>query len=557
METSSTDTLLSSKHLTGLRDYSSYNAPPAFQPSLDSVQHPLPWHTASDLYAADHPHIHFARNHTVQSGATKLLYSDPSKVYPSPPSGSSTSKTTIPLPEEVGGFVPSYSTHLVGVLDSPTVMRREDLAFHKPLTPPPTMPHTSLELPDADVDIPFDDEEVEEEDDEFEDDVPFSSSSGSSPRSTQFDLPLSPISPTWDPPCPQAPLVASAHDFSSASEHLHSIWSLCGVSKAPLLRTSDDIPPLASQEPPSLLEFGAPRPFLAPISIPWSPHQTYNMESEPPQSMTSYASSSSLIDCDELLPPSSPLISRLDLPELEDDRPPQIIPCSPCRRSCSYLPSTDVEMGDSTSDPMFASPGQQLLSLPGADTDDYLIPAMHAPPSMFVPLIPSQPLLFINDPRDVPLPRSPSPEDFNLCLSFEDTTDPELAKVFDLRRRSVSAAEHAAKRLETLPDEIDLFTRAEAQKARKRTRERNKEVGALLRAKLCDGVQMCPLGQSSGGPQQNHQRRRGMVGSISQLVAQMFFRRNESSRPLAKRKTATTPRGYIQTPLSRAVTPDV
>ncbi|KAF8842648.1 hypothetical protein BDN67DRAFT_342984 [Paxillus ammoniavirescens] len=564
METSSADTQLSSKHITGLRDSDSYNTFPAPHPSLPhSATHTRPWHTASDFYESpfialysegDCPYNQFSRDYAVHGGTTKLRYTDPSKVYPSPPSGSSTSKSTVPLPEEAGEFTPSYSTHLVGVLDSPTVMRRNDLP-HRLLTPPPTMPSTTLELPDLDVDISFDGQEAEEDGDEFEGDVPFfgpSDSSGSSPHSIQSDFPLSPLSPPWDPPCPQGPSVASTHDFSFSSE-LASIWSPCGVGKNPLLRASDDIPPLASQEPCSLLELDAPCPLLAPISIPWSPHQTYDIEHEP---TTSHASSPSLTDSDELIPPSSPLISRLDLPELEDDELPQIIPSSPCRRSCSYLPSTDIEMDDSTSDSIAESPGQQLLSLPGADTDDYLIPALPTPIPTFVPFTPSQPLLFIDDPRDVPLPRSPSPEDFELCLSPEDITDPELAGLFDLRKRSV-AAERAARRVEALVDEVDLFTRVEAQKTRKRTRERSKEVGALLRLKLGDGVGMCPQEKSPEVNQHSSQRRRGVIGSIPQLVAQMVFRRNDTSRPLTKRKTAMAPREYSRSSLSRSVVPDV
>ena len=54
----------------------------------------------------------------------------------------------------------------------------------------------------------------------------------------------------------------------------------------------------------------------------------------------------------------------------------------------------------------------------------------------------TEPLLFMNDPRDVPLPRSPSPEDFNLCLSVHEMdNDPELAQLFDLRKCSLAAVQ--------------------------------------------------------------------------------------------------------------------
>ena len=515
------------------------------------------WHMASDscdpLFIApcretDYPHIDFTHNH--HAAPTQLLYADSRKVYPSPPSGSSTSKSTIPLPEEAGEFAPLYySTHLAGVLDSPPVMRREDLAFHKPLTPPPTMPHPTLNLPDADVDIH---QEVEDIEEECDTDESYPGPSGSSPpHSVQPDLPLSPLSPSLDSPCAQALSITSSQDFSE-SEHLNALFSLCDGSAPPALDYCNPSP-LSPPKPSSLLEVDvdAPCPLLAPIGIPWVSSQP--SESDPESPSSSSSSLTSLINYDELPPPSSPLISRLNLPDLEDDGLPEIVPSSPSRRSCSGLPDSDIDMGVSTSDPVLALPSQQLLSLPGADTDDDLIPRIPATTSRAVPFTPSQPLLFIDDPRDVPLPRSPSPEDFDLCLSPEDMTDPELAKLFDLRKRSI-AAERAARRLEALTEDVDLFTRAEARKIRKRERERSKEVGTLLRLKLGDGVPTCPQEQSPECDPQNHARRRGVIGSVSQLVAQMVFRRNETSRPLAKRKTANTAREYVRSALSDAVT---
>jgi hypothetical protein len=527
---------------------------PVVRPVLSRARPPRSWHMASDscdpLFIApcpesDYLHIDFARNH--QGAPTQLLYADSRKVYPSPPSGSSTSKSSIPLPEEAGEFVPLYySTHLAGVLDSPPVMRREDLASQKPLTPPPTMPHPTLNLPDTDVDIH---QEVEETEEECDTDESYPGPSGSSPPHTvQPDHPLSPLSPSWDPPCAQALPIASSQDFPE-SEHLNALFSPCDGSAPPTLDYCHPSP-LSPPKPSSLLEVDvdAPCPLLAPIGISWASSQPSESDPEPPSPSASSSSLTSLIDYDELPSPSSPLISRLDLPDLEDDVLPEIVPSSPSRRSYSGLPDSDVEMGDSTSDPVLALPGQQLLSLPGADTDDDLIPRIATPASRSVPFTPSQPLLFIDDPRDVPLPRSPSPEDFDLRLSPEDITDPELAKLFDLRKRSI-AAERAARRLEALTEDVDLFTRAEARKIRKRERERSKEVGTLLRLKLGDGVPTCPQEQSPECDPQNYTRRRGVIGSVSQLVAQMVFRRNETSRPLAKRKTANTAREYVRSAL--------
>ncbi|KAG9318004.1 hypothetical protein JVU11DRAFT_65 [Chiua virens] len=555
MESFSTDTLFSSP-------YPQRNGAwlPASRPALSRAL-PSSWLTTSDSFdpfiapgsEPDYPHVKFACNHAFQTGSAQLLYADSDRVYLSPPSTSSSSKATIPLPEEAEAdhIHPLYSTHLAGVLDSPPVMRREDLASQKPLTPPPTMPLPTLNLPDGDFDSLWydqDGEEIEEIEEECDMDESYPGPSGSSsPHSARLNLPLSPLSPSLDPPGAQALPIVSSQDFAE-SEDVNTLFSSCDATSPPTLDYGHPSP--RSPHPTSSLlevEVDAPRPLLAPIGIPW----TSSQDPEPP-SPPSSSFSSSLSDYDEPPPPSSPLISRLDLPDLEDDGPPKIVPSSPSRRSFSGLPDPDIEMDGSTSDPVLALPGQHLLSLPGAETDDDLIPRMTLPSHS----APFTPLLFIDDPRDVPLPRSPSPEDFDLCISPEDFADPELVKLFDLRKRSI-ATERAARRLEALTEDVDLFTRAEARKIRKRERERSKEVGALLRLKLGEVVPTChPQEQSPDSNPQNYARRRGIIGNMSQLVAQMVFRRNETSRPLAKRKTPNTVREYVRSALSDPVIAD-
>ena len=560
METFSADTRFSSSQPSRSGAWFPLVRPPPLRPLVRS------WRTACD--ASDPPfiapcpepdcaHITFARNHAPQGGHTPLLYANSDPVYLSPPSTSSTAKSTVPLPEEEPcKLIPPlyYSTHLAGVLDSPPVMRREDLASQKPLTPPPTMPHPTLTLPEADVEA-FDGLEVDEMDEECDIDASYPSSSFS-PHPIRFDLPLSPLSPSWDPPCTRALSIASPHDFAD-SEHLNALFSPCDATSPPALDYRGPSP--LSPRTGSLLDVDvdvdAPRPLLAPISIPWTSSPTES-DPEPPSPSTSGSSLSSLIDYDELLPPSSPLISRLDLPDLEDDGLPKIVPSSPSRRSFSGLPDSDTEMDDATSDSV-ALPGQSLLSLPGAETDDDLIPRI--PPAPSIPLTRSEPLLFIDDPQDVPLPRSPSPEDFHICIPPEEITDPELAGLCDLRKRSLTA-ELDAWRVEKKEDGVDLFTRAEARKRRKRERERSKEVGALLRLKLNDHEVVRPQAQvPSPSPDYDPQaqvRRRGVIGNMAQLVAQMVFRRHETARPLAKRKTPSVPREYVRSALSDGVTAD-
>ncbi|KII90215.1 hypothetical protein PLICRDRAFT_697959 [Plicaturopsis crispa FD-325 SS-3] len=107
-----------------------------------------------------------------------------------------------------------------------------------------------------------------------------------------------------------------------------------------------------------------------------------------------------------------------------------------------------------------SSPGLSLLALPGADTDDDLVPPppedFSVPPSArLAPTSPSKSLLLIDDPND-------------------------LGKMNDLRKRAV-AAERAARNAEAQYTEqgvLGLHAEARYEK------ERRKEVGALLQLKL-------------------------------------------------------------------------
>ena len=259
-----------------------------------------------------------------------------------------------------------------------------------------------------------------------------------------------------------------------------------------------------------------------------------------------------------LPPPSSPSISRLSLPDLDIDlNDNESHPSSPSRRSFASLP--DLEMDDPpdiididvdfSAPPPSPSPGQTLLSLPGADTDEDLLP----PPAPnfktpFPPPHPSSPsLLLIDDPRDVPLPRSPSPEDFDfdLNITLDDESDPELTKLYNLRKKSL-AAERAARHAEAqLTDAGSISLRAEATKDKKKNKQTSKEVGALLRLKLGDQVAYPSSAHVDGCP-------KGLISSVSQLVARMMFRRHETFRPLANRKSTSTNHDYVRSSLSQS-----
>jgi len=192
--------------------------------------------------------------------------------------------------------------------------------------------------------------------------------------------------------------------------------------------------------------------------------------------------------------------------------------------------------------PAPTSPGQSLLSLPGADTDEDLLPPSPAnfiTPSPQAP--PSSPsLLFIDDPRDVPLPRSPSPEAYDLNIVLDEDSDLELTKLYNLHKKAVSAARAARQSEAQLIDAGSISLRAEANKEKKKNKERSKELGALLRIKMGDQVE----------PTED-KRPKGEINSISQLVARMVFRRHETSRPLAQRKPAAAGRDYVRSLLSQ------
>lgn len=517
-------------------------------PPYSNPWQPIPSSSSNPFFSLfseeDFPPLKSKHTQGVPGPSNFLKQSGPASLYPSPPSSASPSKNTIPLPEERGEFTPIFTTHFQGILDSPTVMRREDLACHRPLTPPPTQLLYNLELPgyEDDDDSMFDESgHSTRHQSDFEEDF-YDGTSTMSDSSAESDSPLSPISPPWKPP--EHGLAKSHWDGPPTSDFS---WSPCLESKdiavsdvsIPL---SNDIPPFLSDQAPYLLNVDLSRPRLVPLHIPWSSHQRMCQLDE-------HRSALSLTDMDIDDPPElrSPHLSHTDLPELEHEKAlPQIPPSSPSRRFCSSLPDDTDNLQPSSSS---SSPGPSLLSLPGADTDDDLLPDASVftlpAPLQGIPFVPSQPLLFIHDPRDVPLPRSPSPEDFNLCLSVHDMdNDPELAQLFELRKRALAALQGSPEG----PECSEPFSR---KSKKKRERERSKEVGALLRLKLGD-----KLGVDVNEGKSPERRRKGVIGSISQLVAQMVFRRHEASRPLTKRKPILSAQDYVQSRLSTCVAAD-
>ncbi|EIW85699.1 hypothetical protein CONPUDRAFT_80177 [Coniophora puteana RWD-64-598 SS2] len=578
-------------------------------------------------------------------------------IYPSPPSpsGDRARKSSVPLPDDEApgsGYLPVYAAGLDAVLDSPEVMHRVDLAGYKPLTPPPTQRHPTQALPDDDDDEEEDDDEqctddvpgghgTEEEEDEDGDGDFYDDDDGDEDmdivddeeceaeaqvnevppvleEDSTTDQPPSPLSPEWLSPFDDANSAllndSSSHPSTSSND---DFWMPLWSPESPRAGKSGDLlPPDLNMDHDDEDEDedddddddalnDLPRLDFSPIRDHLCPNPSaYHHHHRSPSPLFRRDDEHEPRD---FCPPSSPSISSLDLPEL-DDEPPLVMPESPSIRSAAILPDSDVIMVEAPHPLSIISPSQGLLSLPGGDVDDDLLPALSASPgALFVPpLTPSEPLLLLEDPQDVPFPRSPSPEDFDLGFGFGLSADdgsasagvehPEAGRLLELRRRSI-AAERAASRLEHAAVsggvDVDLMTRAEARRIRRREKERSREVSALLRLKMDEwcgagvgvgaGAGSTPvpaststgsgdvegsLGEGSssssslgssasgglgGSPEKERKSKRAcMFGSVRHLVAQMYFRRSDVSRPITKRRPAA-PQEYVRSSLSHSV----
>jgi hypothetical protein len=216
------------------------------------------------------------------------------------------------------------------------------------------------------------------------------------------------------------------------------------------------------------------------------------------------------------------------------------VPCSPSRRRSASLPELEpstfnadlfglhksIPEEPALPDIDMDMPDIHWCSFPGCETDDDLIPMDLASknyipdPSETVPTSStgSRSLLLwdhdYNDRCDMPIPRSPSPENFYLDPTIlAECGDEELQNVYELRQRTA--------------------------KSEKRDRERCRELSALLRLKLDErGV----LGGGEGGDCSDHQSGsrslswqaqsegpKRKIRSIAQLVASMLFHRQSDT----------------------------
>jgi hypothetical protein len=235
--------------------------------------------------------------------------------YPSPPSTSSNSKRSVPLPclhadhhhDPSQELSRPSSKPFGGVLDSPIVMRHDSLGCHMPLSPPPTLPTKTQALPlEDDISLPS---------------IPELDDSESLPLLHTLSLPrdeepLSPISHEWA--TNGIPL-----EISPSPEHSFLLYRSCCNNFDYLLgyptpASSSSSRPLSP--PQDQLDLYSPthgRDFSSPLYIESEIDAAISpLPLSPPESLL--LKSLDLTPEDAQLP-SSPFVHSLPLPGSEDD----------------------------------------------------------------------------------------------------------------------------------------------------------------------------------------------------------------------------------------------
>ncbi|KAK0210056.1 hypothetical protein DFS33DRAFT_254179 [Desarmillaria ectypa] len=419
------------------------------------------------------------------------LEGEVSASYPSPPPTISPLGRSVPLPTLcVGGLykLPVGATY-GGILDSPVLVDHDLAKSFLPPSPPPTLPTPTTALP------PTDEPAVQP--------LPFAPPLGLSlsfPLISDGSL-LSPLSPEWES--------SKITDIRNSPTHT---------------------------EPSVLL---AEHRLENDITHPLSPLSPLDVDEPQPGPSHYYEPSRQQLD-----PIDEDMDWWLQSPTMHTHTlPPDDEPESPPDDSF-YSLIYDFVPDDAPHVP-HPSPTIQTLDLPD---DPYDPPIQNlsllAPPNNENPLPPEgsdrHSLLLIDYANDVPQPRSPSPENFDLNpLIVNGCSDPDLQKLIELRRRS-QTAERVARQLEhTMLDRGDMLGRAEAKCERKREKERTREISAMLRLKLGDEIVVSPRSEESsplkGVPSMKKKSRspKKVIASMAHLVARMVFRRHDTVRPLS------------------------
>jgi len=315
--------------------------------------------------------------------------------------------------------------------------------------------------------------------------------------------------------------------------------------------------------------------YLGPTFEPWSPDDDSSTPSLSPTSDLDLFSAELVEDEDDHVFYSSPRAESEHQPLNNIYSPPfqsysffgydssTPVPCSPSRRRSASLPELEPSTFNTDLFGLHKSTPEELplpdidmdmtdirwCSFPGCETDDDLIPMELASknyvpdPSEIVPTTSStgsRSLLLwdhdYNDRCDMPIPRSPSPENFYLDPTIlEECGDEELQNVYELRQRTA--------------------------KSEKWDRERCRELSALLRLKLDErgvlgggkGGGDCSNHQSGGSRSFSRQAQpegpKRKIKSMAQLVASMLFhRQSDTLRRHPSRKASSFERTYLSCP---------
>jgi hypothetical protein len=535
--------------------------------------------------------------------------------YPSPPSTNSNSKRSVPLPclyadrYCVQEQYPS-SKPFGGILDSPVVMRHDSLGCRTPMSPPPTLPLKTQALPPLDESLPL--PSIPELDDC--DGSLFVDTSSPPQDDVRGNQPPLPVSPEWAfngipseiPLSPERSFLlhqSRSNSFDYPTSDAGVTRSSTSRPPSPPLGFCDQCPQYSWNFSPSC-DTSEPKTSVSPLPIspPASPipptldlddleSDTFDVGRtivERPYFSCPNSYWEDIMLSEDAPMPSSPSVRSLSLLESEDDGMQEIIE----NQDANTLHDIDTQynLTDYSLSPP-PSPGQSLLALPGPDPGDYLslstYPPLEAEFSPYSPLHPSRSLLLLDDPNDVPPPRSPSPETFQLDLSqlaLEGCADPEVRRLWDLRKASQTAERNAriqeAEALEQGGSGVGA--RWEARRIKKQEKERGREISAMLRLKLAErgvrvedegllhGAEFGATTASAGhdgnvdGDQNGMQvdrverewgrpakMKKNVIGSMEQLVARMLLRRSDASRSLVNRKKPVP--FQSRSPLSRRV----
>lgn len=522
---------------------------------------------------------------------------------PSPPPTNSDPKRSVPLPSlgsnaEAGPSSPvsSRCRHYRRLSLGSTTKSVQLLCFPALVTPPPTIPTQTLALPPPDADMVTDLElsPIPNSHDDWGTSLLGLPSASSFPdQENSMDHLLSPMSPEW--------ITSGTYDMAPSNSNTTSI--LLGGRRIP---DPESLPYLQESDGNNNNTSPQCRPSLHHLDIPFSPPNATLSDSPTPSPMDLAEDllptpNTPNMDLDLHVPstpkslPASPFVheitfppdarlydhdfrgekyltffepppvSGLDfLPEL-DDIPDS--PSSPLLRSFSSLPSLyDDDFDGFTSPP---PPGATLIPLPDADPEEDEVLFPPDPDRDLPPGVPASPfgsstgnnLLLLEDET---LPRSPSPENCDVVdpVYIEDSVDPDVRRLGELRRRSLHA-EQAARQLEqTLLEQGAVHQRWEARRARKKEKERGREIGAMLRLKMAQEKERERKRLRAEGDMMDEEReeeekekekvvKKDAISSMEQLVAKMLFRRNDTYRSLANRKTPLTSKFRKSSPLVR------